>query len=114
MVKQRKHAPMFVVDLAVPRDVEPEAAELDDVFLYSDRRPCRDRQATTSQVRREAVVQAEQMIADQSAISCAGSEGRTIVPDHRRAAWPSRRAALGGTRACAQDARSRRIAGAGA
>ena len=35
VVKARRHAPMFIVDLAVPRDVEPEAAELDDVFLYS-------------------------------------------------------------------------------
>src|SRR5438132_3220937 len=29
-VKARRHAPMFIVDLAVPRDVEPEAATLDD------------------------------------------------------------------------------------
>ena len=35
VVKARRHAPVFIVDLAVPRDVEPEAAELDDVFLYS-------------------------------------------------------------------------------
>jgi glutamyl-tRNA reductase len=34
-IKARKHRPIFVVDLAVPRDVEPEVAELDDVFLYS-------------------------------------------------------------------------------
>lgn len=34
-IKARKHKPMFMVDLAVPRDVEPEVAELDDVFLYS-------------------------------------------------------------------------------
>ncbi|HEY5762488.1 MAG TPA: glutamyl-tRNA reductase [Rhodocyclaceae bacterium] len=34
-VKARRHRPMFIVDLAVPRDVEPEAGELDDVFLYS-------------------------------------------------------------------------------
>ncbi|MBC6963253.1 MAG: glutamyl-tRNA reductase, partial [Nitrosomonas sp.] len=33
-IKQRKHRPVFIVDLAVPRDVEPEVAELDDVFLY--------------------------------------------------------------------------------
>jgi len=33
-VKLRKHRPIFIVDLAVPRDVEPEVAELDDVFLY--------------------------------------------------------------------------------
>ncbi len=34
-LKARKHRPLFVVDLAVPRDVEAEVAELDDVFLYS-------------------------------------------------------------------------------
>jgi glutamyl-tRNA reductase len=34
-IKARKHRPIFIVDLAVPRDVEPEVAELDDVFLYS-------------------------------------------------------------------------------
>jgi glutamyl-tRNA reductase len=34
-IKSRKHKPMFMVDLAVPRDIEPEAAELDDVFLYT-------------------------------------------------------------------------------
>lgn len=34
-VRARKHRPMFVVDLAVPRDVEPEVGELDDVFLYT-------------------------------------------------------------------------------
>ena len=34
-VKARKHRPMFMVDLAVPRDIEPEVAQLDDVFLYT-------------------------------------------------------------------------------
>ncbi len=34
-VKARKHRPIFMVDLAVPRDVESEVAELDDVFLYT-------------------------------------------------------------------------------
>ena len=34
-LKQRKHEPIFMVDLAVPRDVEPEVNELDDVYLYS-------------------------------------------------------------------------------
>ncbi|PTN11307.1 glutamyl-tRNA reductase [Nitrosomonas aestuarii] len=33
-VKARKHRPIFIVDLAVPRDVESEVSELDDVFLY--------------------------------------------------------------------------------
>lgn len=34
-VRARRHRPMVVVDLAVPRDVEPEVARLDDVFVYS-------------------------------------------------------------------------------
>lgn len=34
-IKARRHRPMFMVDLAVPRDVEPEVAELPDVFLYT-------------------------------------------------------------------------------
>jgi glutamyl-tRNA reductase len=34
-VKARRHKPMFMVDLAVPRDIEPEVGRLDDVFLYT-------------------------------------------------------------------------------
>jgi glutamyl-tRNA reductase len=34
-LKQRRHRPMFMVDLAVPRDIEPEVKSLHDVFLYS-------------------------------------------------------------------------------
>ncbi|MEO8152192.1 MAG: glutamyl-tRNA reductase [Rhizobacter sp.] len=34
-LKTRKHRPMFMVDLAVPRDVEPEVARLSDVYLYT-------------------------------------------------------------------------------
>lgn len=34
-IKQRKHKPMLVVDLAVPRDVEAAVGTMDDVFLYS-------------------------------------------------------------------------------
>lgn len=34
-LKKRKHKPMFMCDIAVPRDVEAEVGELDDVFLYT-------------------------------------------------------------------------------
>ena len=34
-VKARKHKPMFMVDLAVPRDIESEVKALDDVYLYT-------------------------------------------------------------------------------
>ena len=34
-LKARRHRPMFMVDLAVPRDIEPEVAKLADVYLDS-------------------------------------------------------------------------------
>lgn len=34
-LKQRRRRPIFIVDLAVPRDVEAEVGQLDDVFLYT-------------------------------------------------------------------------------
>lgn len=35
VLKSRRHKPIFMVDLAVPRDIEPEVADLNDVYLYS-------------------------------------------------------------------------------
>jgi glutamyl-tRNA reductase len=34
-LRARKHRPMFMVDLAVPRDIEPEVKQLEDVYLYT-------------------------------------------------------------------------------
>ena len=34
-LKQRKHQLMFMVDIAVPRDIEAEVGDLDDVYLYT-------------------------------------------------------------------------------
>lgn len=34
-IKARRHRPIFMVDLAVPRDIEEEVGEMDDVFLYT-------------------------------------------------------------------------------
>jgi len=34
-MKKRKHAPMFMVDIAVPRDIEAEVAEISDIYLYT-------------------------------------------------------------------------------
>jgi glutamyl-tRNA reductase len=78
-IKARRHAPMFIVDLAVPRDVEPEASELDDVFLYSVddlANIVRD----NLQIRVDAVREAEAMIAVQAESFLRWLEGRTIVP----------------------------------
>lgn len=34
-LKNRKDLPLFIVDIAVPRDVEPSSGELDNVYLYN-------------------------------------------------------------------------------
>jgi glutamyl-tRNA reductase len=34
-MRPRRHRPLFVIDIAVPRDVEPSAGDLDQVFLYN-------------------------------------------------------------------------------
>ena len=34
-LKKRRHKPIFMVDIAVPRDIEPQVGELDDVYLYT-------------------------------------------------------------------------------
>jgi glutamyl-tRNA reductase len=79
VVKQRRHAPVLVVDLGVPRDVEAEAAELEDVFLYSVD-DLSEIVKDNLQIRRDAVVQAERMIADQTAHFLRWLQGRAVVP----------------------------------
>ncbi len=61
-LRQRRHRPMFLLDLAVPRDIEPAIAQLDDVFLYSvdDLEQVIDENRRS---RREAAEQAEAIIA---------------------------------------------------
>lgn len=64
-LKQRRHKPMFLVDLAVPRDIEAEVAELDDAYLYS----VDDLQHIVEQNvagRQSAAVEAESMIVQQA------------------------------------------------
>ena len=60
-LKIRKHRPMFMVDIAVPRDIEPEVGELDDVYLYT----VDDLQQVVEQnmqSRQEAALEAEKII----------------------------------------------------
>lgn len=60
-IKQRRHRPMFMVDIAVPRDIEAEVADLEDVYLYS----VDDLDEVIHEnleSRREAAVQADEMI----------------------------------------------------
>ena len=78
-LKARRRRPIFVVDFAVPRDVEPEVSKLEDVFLYT----IDDLSSIIKdnlQIRRESVAQAEEMIATQAQSFVRWLEGRTVVP----------------------------------
>jgi len=79
VVRQRRHRPVFIADLAVPRDVEAEAGVLDDVFLYSVD-DLTDIVKGNLAIRREAVVEAERMIAEQTSHFLHWLEGRSVVP----------------------------------
>ena len=64
-VRSRRHQPMLLVDIAVPRDIEAEVADLDDVYLYT----VDDLQGIVEQnmaSRREAAKQAEAMAVEQA------------------------------------------------
>ena len=79
VVRQRKHRPIFIVDLAVPRDVEPEARELDDIFLYSvDDLASLVRE--NLKLRQGAVEEAEAIVTEQSESFNLWLESRTVVP----------------------------------
>lgn len=61
-LKTRRRQPICALDLAVPRDIEPAAGKLDDVYLYAvdDLQAIIDR---NQQARRNAAEQAETLIA---------------------------------------------------
>ena len=64
-LKARKNQPMFMVDLAVPRDIEPGAGELDNVYLYTvdDLQHIVEKNIASRQV---AAIAAEKLVAEQS------------------------------------------------
>jgi glutamyl-tRNA reductase len=82
VVRARKHRPVFIIDLAVPRDVEPEVASLDDVFLYSVD-DLAEIVKDNLQVRQAAVAEAEDIISAQSTDFMRWLEGRAVVPTIR-------------------------------
>ena len=77
--RSRRHRPMVMVDLAVPRDIETEVGRLDDVYLYSVDDLGRMVQSGTD-ARRAAVVQAEAIIETRVQNFMHWLQNREIVP----------------------------------
>ncbi|WP_163934270.1 glutamyl-tRNA reductase [Paraferrimonas sp. SM1919] len=64
-LKARRHRPMLLVDIAVPRDIEAEVAELDDAYLYTvdDLQGIVEKNMAS---RKEAAAQAEEIAQEQA------------------------------------------------
>ncbi len=78
-IKTRRHKPVVMVDLAVPRDIESEVARLSDVFLYTV-----DDLGAAVQIgienRQSAVAQAEAIIETRVQAFMQWLDGRAVVP----------------------------------
>lgn len=82
-LRNRRRRPVFIVDLAVPRDVEASVAELDDIFLYTID-DLRDVIEHGLRLRREAAAEAEQMIDLEVGHFMEWLRGQEAVPAIRR------------------------------
>ncbi|WIM06871.1 MAG: glutamyl-tRNA reductase [Candidatus Nitricoxidivorans perseverans] len=81
-LKARRHRPMVMVDLALPRDIEAEVDKLDDVFLYT----LDDLGQIVEdglESRQAAVVEAEAIIDGQVASFLHWADSREVVPTIR-------------------------------
>jgi glutamyl-tRNA reductase len=78
-IKARRHKPMFMVDLAVPRDIESEIGRLDDVFLYTVD-DLAEAVQTGIENRQAAVAQAEAIIETRVKSFMHWIDTRAVVP----------------------------------
>jgi glutamyl-tRNA reductase len=82
-LRARKRRPMFMVDIAVPRDIEPEVAELEDVYLFT----VDDLQSVVNENmenRRQAAREADRMIATEVDRFALQERTRGAAPTIRR------------------------------
>jgi glutamyl-tRNA reductase len=87
-LKRRRHQPMFMVDIAVPRDIEPEVSGLEDVYLYTVddldeviQDNLQSRQDAAAQAREIIEFQVDEFIAWMRSLDAVG-----LIQDYRRQA----------------------------
>jgi glutamyl-tRNA reductase len=79
VIAQRKNAPMFLIDIAVPRNIEPTVNEVDNVFLYDidDLQKVVD---TNLKGRKQEAEEAEQIVAEEVERMVTRLKSREVVP----------------------------------
>ena len=79
VMRSRRNRPLFIIDIAMPRDVEPAAGEIEQVFLYN----IDDLQATVRenlQRRASEVAKAEAIVSEETDKFTAWFRSRAAVP----------------------------------
>jgi glutamyl-tRNA reductase len=79
LLAARKHRPMFFVDIAVPRDIDPAVNELDNAFVYDIDDLQQVVEANKKQREREAVW-AEQIVEEEAQRTMKRLASREVVP----------------------------------
>src|SRR5947208_12978145 len=78
-MRHRRNRPLFIIDIALPRDVEAAAGEIEQVFLYN----IDDLQATVRENlarRTSEVARAETIVGDEVAKFAAWFQSRGAIP----------------------------------
>jgi len=78
LMKRRKHRPLLLIDIAVPRDIDPAVSELDNVYLYN----VDDLQSIANDylnLRKEEVARCEKIIAEKVSALLAANKFQTNV-----------------------------------
>jgi glutamyl-tRNA reductase len=79
IMKQRKQRPLFFIDIAVPRDIDPRINTMDNVYLYD----IDDLQGVVHQnmtVRKQEALQAERIVQEEGIKFGAWLKGLEVVP----------------------------------
>lgn len=87
-IKERRYEPMFIVDLAVPRDVEPSVAEIEDAYLYTVD-DLNNVITENMELRNAAAAQAEEIVnvCTQGYMDwLQGQDGNAVIVEYRRRA----------------------------
>lgn len=87
-LKRRRHRPIFMVDIAVPRDIEAEVADLEDIYLYTVddleeviQGNLRSRQEAAEQAKEIITFQVNEFLAWMRSLDAVG-----LIQDYRRQA----------------------------
>ena len=96
-LKRRRHRPMFMVDIAVPRDIEAEVADLEDVYHYTVddldeviQGNLRSREEAAGQAQEIIQFQVDEFLAWMRSLDAVG-----LIQDYRRQAGNIRDEVLG-------------------